>query len=56
MEVVKEAVEETYKDLFVKYEKALDKACWCIVNNIDFLKDSKKTETEWAEWFKEDWY
>lgn len=24
---IEEAVEETYKELFVKYEKALDKAC-----------------------------
>ena len=37
-------------------EKALDKACWCITNNIDFLANTKKSEEEWKEWFREDWY
>lgn len=44
---------ESYCD---ELEKALDKAVWCIVNNIDFLANTKKTEEEWKEWFKEKWY
>lgn len=30
---IEEAVEETYKELFVRYEKALDKACEHLVSN-----------------------
>ena len=64
-EFVKEKFEskfnyELYTQELEKYcdelEKALDKACWCIVNNIDFLKNTKKTEDEWKKWFHEDWY
>ena len=50
---------ENLNELLEKYEeneKALDKACWCIVNNISFLSNTTKKENEWAEWFKEEWY
>lgn len=64
-ELVKDKFESKYNyELYTKeleaycdeLENAMDKACWCIVNNIDFLSSTKKTEEGWKEWFKEKWY
>lgn len=49
-----------YREALERYcdelEKALDKACWCITHNIDFLTEVDKTEVEWKQWFSESWY
>lgn len=57
--MIDEIVEETYKELFVRYEKALDKA----IDELDlldkevcFLDDrfTRKTKEEWKAWLFED--
>lgn len=56
---VEEVVEATYKELFVKYEKALDKA----VDMLDLLDSqvcfldgrfTRKTKEEWEAWLFKD--
>lgn len=54
---IEEVVEKTYKELFVKYEKALDNACDMLetydLSNNDLTRP-KQTKEQWKEWALKD--
>lgn len=54
---IDEVVEKTYKELFVKYEKALDNACDMLetydLSNNDLTRP-KQTKEQWKEWALKD--
>ena len=57
--MIDEIVEETYKEMFVRYEKALEKAIDMLDlldGQVCFLDDrfTRKTKEEWKAWLFED--